>query len=96
LTELLFPSAAVESDLVRLLSACGRLLLRLTGPHKPQQTTITNEKIKILIGRRLIAVVFHASEGNLVSNVSKLDEQRSGAIMRDPDKFKMSIVNKAG
>jgi hypothetical protein len=39
----------MEQGLVQLLSTSGNLPLRLAGTHKPPQTTITNEKIKILM-----------------------------------------------
>jgi putative hemolysin len=73
--------ALLASPLVWLLSASSNLLLRLMGAHKPLQATVTNEEIKILMDIGSKAGVFHAQEGQLVSNVLRLDEQRVGAIM---------------
>lgn len=73
--------ALVASPLVWLLSASSNLLLRLMGAHKSLQAPVTNEEIKILMDIGSEAGVFHAQEGQLVSNVLRLDEQRVGAIM---------------
>ncbi|WP_232422317.1 hemolysin family protein [Methylosarcina fibrata] len=73
--------ALIASPLVWLLSASSNLLLRLMGAHKPPQATVTNEEIKILMDMGSEAGVFHAKEGQWVSNVLKLDEQRVGAVM---------------
>ncbi|MGZ8095565.1 MAG: hemolysin family protein [Methylosarcina sp.] len=73
--------ALIASPLVWLLSASSNVLLRLMGAHKPRQATVTNEEIKILMDIGSEAGVFHAQEGQLVTNVLKLDEQRVGAIM---------------
>ncbi|MEY4718316.1 MAG: hypothetical protein RL563_934 [Pseudomonadota bacterium] len=73
--------ALMASPLVWLLSSSSNLLLRIMRAHQPPQTTVTNEEIKILMDMGSEAGVFHASEGHLVSNVLKLDEQRVGAIM---------------
>jgi putative hemolysin len=73
--------ALIASPLVWLLSASSNVLLFLVGAHKPRQTPITNEEIKILMDIGSKAGVFHAQEGQLVSNVLRLDEQRVGAIM---------------
>lgn len=71
----------LANPLVWLLSASSNVLLRLIGAHKPRQITVTNEEIKILMDIGSEAGVFHVQEGQLVSNVLKLDEQRVGAIM---------------
>ncbi|MGZ4957624.1 MAG: hemolysin family protein [Methylomonas sp.] len=69
------------SPLVWLLSSSSNLMLRLMGAHRPPQTTVTNEEIKLLMELGAESGVFHASEGTLVDNVMRLDEQRVGAIM---------------
>jgi putative hemolysin len=71
----------IATPLVWLLSASSNVLLRLMRAHQPQQTTVTNEEIKILMDIGSEAGIFHAQEGQLVSNVLKLDEQRVGAVM---------------
>jgi putative hemolysin len=73
--------ALLASPLVWLLSSSSSLLLRLMGAHRPPQTTVTNEEIKLLMEIGSESGVFHASEGTLVANVLRLDEQRVGAIM---------------
>lgn len=73
--------ALVAAPLVWLLSASSNVLLRMIGAHKPRKVTVTNEEIKILMDIGSEAGVFHDQEGQLVSNVLKLDEQRVGAIM---------------
>lgn len=71
----------IASPLVWLLSSSSNLLLRLLRAHRPPQTTVTNEEIKLLMELGAESGVFHASEGTLVANVMRLDEQRVGAIM---------------
>lgn len=73
--------AKIAGPLVWLLSASGNLLLRIVGAHHPRQATVTNEEIRLLMKMGSEAGVFHASEGTLVANVLRLDEQRVGAIM---------------
>lgn len=73
--------ALIASPLVWLLSSSSNLLLRVMRAHQPPQTTVTNEEIKILMDMGAEAGVFHASEGQLVSNVLRLDEQRVGSVM---------------
>jgi putative hemolysin len=73
--------AVIAAPLVWLLSSSSNLLLRLVGVHRPQQASITDEEIRLLMEIGSEAGVFHAGEGKLVTNVLKLDEQRVGAIM---------------
>lgn len=73
--------AFLASPLVWLLSSSSNLLLRLMRAHRSPQTTVTNEEIKLLMEIGSQSGVFHASEGTLVANVLRLDEQRVGAIM---------------
>lgn len=73
--------ALITSPLVWFLSSSSNLLLRLLRAHRSPETTVTNEEIKLLMDMGSEAGVFHASEGHLVANVLKLDEQRVGAVM---------------
>ena len=73
--------AWIASPLVWLLSSSSNLLLRVLRAHRSPQATVTNEEIKLLMEMGSEAGVFHASEGHLVANVLKLDEQRVGAVM---------------
>jgi len=73
--------AFIASPLVWLLSSSCGLLLTLMRANRQPQTTVTNEEIKLLMEIGSESGVFHASEGTLVANVLRLDEQRVGAIM---------------
>lgn len=71
----------IASPLVWLLSSSCGLLLTLMRVNRQPQATVTNEEIKLLMEIGSQSGVFHASEGTLVANVLRLDEQRVGAIM---------------
>ncbi len=73
--------SAIASPLVWLLSSSSNLILRILRAHRQPQTTVTNEEIKLLMEIGSETGVFHASEGTMVANVLRLDEQRVGAIM---------------
>lgn len=73
--------SVIASPLVWLLSSSSNLLLRLMRAHRLPQATITNEEIKLLMELGSETGVFHSSEGTLVANILRLDEQRVGAIM---------------
>ncbi|WP_374692010.1 hemolysin family protein [Accumulibacter sp.] len=67
--------------LVWLLSSSSSLFLRLLGAPRTQDSTVTDDEIKVLMGQGADAGVFHASEQAIVSNVLRLDEQRISATM---------------
>jgi putative hemolysin len=73
--------AKLVSPMVWLLSSSSNVLLRLFGMHRKKDTSVTNEEINLLMQLGAEAGVFHESEGQIVSNVLKLDEQRVGIIM---------------
>ena len=73
--------AKLVSPMVWLLSSSSNVLLRLFGMHRKKETSVTNEEINLLMQLGAEAGVFHESEGQIVSNVLKLDEQRVGVIM---------------
>lgn len=73
--------ARIVKPLVWFFSASSSFLLRLLGSYKREQSSITNEEIKILMEQGAEAGVFHESEQVLVSNVLRLDEQPVVAIM---------------
>jgi putative hemolysin len=66
---------------VWLLSASSGLLLRLLGARRAAEPPITDEEIRVLMAQGAEAGVFHASEGPIVANVLRLDEQPIAAIM---------------
>jgi putative hemolysin len=67
--------------LVWLLSSSSNLLLRMLGARRTQESSVTNDEIKVLMGQGAEAGIFHVSEQAIVANVLRLDEQRIGAIM---------------
>lgn len=73
--------ATFASPLVWLLSSSSNFLLYLMRANRLPQATVTNEEIKLLMELGSETGVFHASEGTLVANILRLDEQRVGAIM---------------
>jgi putative hemolysin len=66
----------LAKPLVWLLSSSSSLLLRLLGARRTQDSSVTDDEIKELMGQGAEAGVFHASEQAIVSNVLRLDEQR--------------------
>lgn len=97
--------ALLVSPLVWLLSASSHMLLRLLRLHKIQETTVTDEEIRIMLEMGSESGAFHADESQLVNKVMKLDEMRVGAIMvprqeiymvdslEEPDKQRSKIEN---
>lgn len=73
--------ARLAKPLVCFFSASSNLLLRMTGTNKREESSITNEEIKLMMEQGADAGVFHESEQVLVSNVLRLDEQPVVAIM---------------
>lgn len=71
----------LASPLVWLLSSLSNVLLRLLGIHRKKDSVVSNEEINMLMQLGAEAGVFHESEGQIVSNVLKLDEQCVGVIM---------------
>ncbi len=73
--------ARIARPLVWFFSASSTFLLRILGAGKREQSSVTNEEIKLLMEQGAEAGIFHASERILVSNVLRLDEQPVVAIM---------------
>ena len=67
--------------LVWLLASSSNLLLRLLGARHTQESSVSNDEIKVLMSQGAKAGVFHESEQAIVANVLRLDEQHIGAIM---------------
>ena len=88
--------AVIASPLVWILSASSNILLKIMRVNRTPQATVTNEEIKLLMELGSEAGVFHASEGHLVANVLKLDEQKVGAIMTPrQDMFVIDLEDEA-
>lgn len=73
--------ARIARPLVWFFSASSTFLLKILGAGKREQSSVTNEEIKLLMEQGAEAGIFHASERILVSNVLRLDEQPVVAIM---------------
>ena len=73
--------ARLARPLVWLLSSSSSLFLRLLGARRTQESSVTDDEIKVLMGQGAQSGVFHASEQAIVANVLRLDEQRISAIM---------------
>ena len=88
--------AVIASPLVWILSASSNILLKIMRVNRTPQATVTNEEIKLLMELGSEAGVFHASEGHLVANVLKLDEQKVGAVMTPrQDMFVIDLEDEA-
>lgn len=73
--------ARAAKPLVWFFSYSSHLLLRITGAGSREETSVTNEEIRLLMEQGADAGIFHESERVLVSNVLRLDEQPIVAIM---------------
>lgn len=73
--------ARVARPLVWFFSASSALFLRVVGSNRQEQSSVSNEEIKLLMEQGAEAGVFHETEQVLVSNVLRLDEQPVVAIM---------------
>lgn len=86
--------ARVAKPLVWFFSFSSSLLLRLTGAGGREESSVTNEEIKLLMEQGAAAGVFHESEQALVSNVLRLDEQPVVAIMTHRQDIQVLDVSK--
>jgi len=73
--------ARIARPLVWLLSASSSFLLKIMGASDKEESSVTNEEIKVMMELGAETGVFHESEQAIVSNVLRLDEQRIGEIM---------------
>ena len=69
--------ARVTHPLVVVLSGSCSMILRLLGARRKDEPPVTDDEIKVLMEQGAEAGVFHESEQEIVSNVLRLDEQRS-------------------
>ncbi len=86
--------ARAARPLVWFFSASSSLLLRLTGAEGREQTSVTNEEIKLLMEEGAATGVFHESERALVANVLHLDEHPVVAIMTHRQDIQVLDLNK--
>jgi len=66
----------------------------MTGAGNREESSVTNEEIKLLMKQGAAAGVFHESEQVLVSNVLRLDEQPVVAIMTHRQEIQVLDLNK--
>jgi putative hemolysin len=85
--------ARVAKPLVWLFSASSSFLLWITGASNREESSVTNEEVKVLMAQGAKAGVFHKSEQVLVSNVLHLDEQPIVAIMTHRQDFHILDLN---
>ncbi len=73
--------AGITHPLVVILSSSCTAILKLLGARAKEDSSVTNDEIKVMMEQGAEAGVFHENEQALVSNVLRLDEQRIAAIM---------------
>lgn len=67
--------------LVKLLSFSTDLILRVLGAGRPNEPTVTEEEIKLLLEQATMEGIFERTEQQLVENILRLDDRKVGAIM---------------
>lgn len=80
--------AKLTYPFVWLFTTVSEVILKLLRINKFEQTTVTNEEIKELMGQGTEAGVFHESEKQLVANVLHMDEKRAASIMTHRGEWK--------
>lgn len=66
---------------VKVLSVSTDLILRLLGARRPNEPTVTEEEIKLLLEQATMEGIFERTEQQLVENILRLDDRKVGAIM---------------
>jgi putative hemolysin len=67
----------ITSPLVKLLSLSTTAILRLIGLGTPDDATVTEEEVRILIGQGTESGVFEAIEEEMVNQVFRMSDQRA-------------------
>jgi putative hemolysin len=73
--------SVVALPLVKLLSVSSDLALRALGVTPPDEPSVTEEEIKVLLEQATVEGVFERTEQQLVENILRLDDRKVGAIM---------------
>jgi magnesium and cobalt exporter, CNNM family len=73
--------SVIASPVVRLLGISTESVLRLFGARKNTEPPITEEEIKLMIKQGAEAGVFDEAEQDMVMNVFRLGDRRTGALM---------------
>lgn len=85
----------IAFPIVWLFTKTSMVILKLLKLDKIQQSPVSNEEIKELMGQGTDAGVFHETEKQLVSNVLHMDEKRVESIMTHRgDLFYIDIEDK--
>lgn len=67
--------------LVKLLSVSTDVILRMLGAGRPDEPSVTEEEIKLLLEQATMEGIFERTEQQLVENILRLDDRKVGAIM---------------
>jgi putative hemolysin len=73
--------SVIASPVVRLLGFSTESVLRLLGVRKNTEPPVTEEEIKLMIKQGAEAGVFDEAEQDMVTNVFRLGDRRTGALM---------------
>ncbi len=80
--------AKVTAPIVWVFNNTSQIILKIFKLHAIEQSPITNEEIKELMGQGTEAGVFHESEKQLVANVLHMDEKSAASIMTHRGEWK--------
>jgi putative hemolysin len=80
--------AKISSPIVWAFTVTSQLILKTFKLNSVEQTPVTNEEIKELMGQGTEAGVFHESEKQLVANVLHMDEKSAASIMTHRGEWK--------
>jgi putative hemolysin len=78
---------------VWLFTETSELILKIMKINRFENTTVTNEEIKELMGQGTEAGVFHENEQELVANVLHMDERSAVSIMTHRGEWKFIDIN---
>ncbi len=78
---------------VWLFTETSELILKIMKISRFENTTVTNEEIKELMGQGTEAGVFHENEQQLVANVLHMDERSAVSIMTHRGEWKFIDIN---
>ncbi len=74
-------ASKIMSPIVKLLSACTELVLRLLGIQGSVNPLVTEDEIQVLLDQGTQAGVFEASEQDMVEGVFSLNDRRLSSLM---------------
>jgi len=74
-------ASKIMSPIVRMLSACTELVLRLLGVRASNDPLVTEEEIQVLLDQGTQAGVFEETEQDMVEGVFSLNDRRLSSLM---------------